>query len=432
MPRAAAADDYSLHVQGNLQTSWTDNLFSRPDGDAQQVADVFTQIRPGALFAYETPRTIFQVGYDLDTSLYADVSGKNNEAYSLTHLATARGFFLTSPRTEMQVGGSFSAGSNLALIATTSQPGTGVQVGQAGENSFWSADASQSLSFTATQEMRLSQGARVRKFSTTADLGTMSATSGGSEVGLNVGADRGWKHTAIALQLSSAFVTLDQAASTIETINSNIVLSYRRDISPRWSALLDGGGAAVFPLGDDPMDQIFIQPTVGTNISYAPNWGAAGLMLRRSMAPNFYTGRNQISDSATLNASLPLPWLTDDPNLPTLTAAGGGGVSRSQQIENGVLTQATDMVSVDIALQYNPRPGLGFALRAQHLRQIAEDGGGGAGVLTDYDRTTIMVSANWRFPDRVAAEIPMRDSLRVDRSDNTPVGEEVAPAVAPQ
>jgi hypothetical protein len=43
-----------------------------------------------------------------------------------------------------------------------------------------------------------------------------------------------------------------------------------------------------------------------------------------------------------------------------------------------------------------------------------------------------MITATGRFPDRLAAEIPVRSSMRVDRSNNTPVGEEqAAPAAAP-
>ena len=48
--------------------------------------------------------------------------------------------------------------------------------------------------------------------------------------------------------------------------------------------------------------------------------------------------------------------------------------------------------------------------------------------VSSYDRTTFMVTVTGRFPDRLAAEMPLRSSLRVDRSNNTPVGEEVAPA----
>jgi hypothetical protein len=88
------------------------------------------------------------------------------------------------------------------------------------------------------------------------------------------------------------------------------------------------------------------------------------------------------------------------------------------------------MLHADLAIQYNPRPGLGFAVRAQHLRQVIDpDATMVTGV--DYDRTTVMASVTWRFPDRLAADIPVRDSLRVDRSNNTPVGEETAPATAP-
>ena len=88
-------------------------------------------------------------------------------------------------------------------------------------------------------------------------------------------------------------------------------------------------------------------------------------------------------------------------------------------------------VNADVALTYAPRGDVTLTARAQHLRQLPGEQSGMGGVSLEYDRTTFVVSVAWRFPERLAAEIPMRDSLRVDRSDNTPVGDEVAPSTAP-
>lgn len=418
VPGAAAADDYSLHVLGNVQTSWTDNLFSAPDG-ATKETDLSTQLRPGTLLSYETPRTIFQLSYDLEASLYAE----HTEAWSLNHLASIHGFFLTSPRTETQASASYAQGDMNSLLArpTTMQPPQQQLVGN-GTNTFRSFEAGQSFAFGVTRELRLTQGARGRLFSSSDGSGN---ASGGSEIGLNGGVDRGWSRSALAVQVNGAFVTLDHGADSTHSVNASLIASFRRDLSQRWTALLDGGVAGVFPTGDE---NIFVQPTIGTNIGYTPRWGQAGLQLRRAMAPNLYTSENTITDSVNLNASLPLPWLTEDVNRPKLTTQGSIGVSRTRQIRDGGVTSATDIASADLSLQYNPRAGLGFALRAQHLRQIAEQM---TTPSTDYDRTTVMLSMTYRFPDRLAAELPIRDSLRVDRSGNTPVGEEVAPQQAP-
>lgn len=429
-PRAARADGYSIHVLGHLQTAWTDNLLSAPDDDDPATnapeADFYTQISPGALVTYETPRTIHEVTADLDANLYA----RNDEAYSLQGRGGWRGFFLTSPNSELSTSASV-AGGQTATMSTTipASMGTGtVQPG--GSNTYWSVEGAQNLSWTATRDLRVSQGLRLRRFETEDDDSGLA--SGGSELGLSGGLDRGWVYSAVAIQASSSYVTLTATGmeETTDTINSNAVVSYRRDFGPRWNAVLDGGAAAVVPLQEG---ETVVQPTVGAMVSYAPNWGQAGLQLRRSLAPNFALGQNTITDSATINASLPTPWLTNDPNLPKLIISGSGGFTRTQTIDStaGTLEAGFDVVHADLALQYQPRAGLGFALRGQHLRQMASDEVVSAMTTLDYDRTTVIVSMTYRFPDRVAATIPLRDSLRVDRSDNTPVGEESAPAVAP-
>lgn len=429
-PRAARADAHSIHVLGHLQTAWTDNLLSAPEDDdpntPEPEADFYTQISPGLLVSYETPRTIHELTADLDANLYA----RNDEAYSLQGRGGWRGFFLTSPRSELSTAASFATGETATM--STSQPasmGTGtVQPG--GNNTFWSVEGAENLSWTATQAVRVSQSVRLRRFETTDE--TTGISSGGSEVGLSGGVDRGWQYTAVAFQLSASYVTLTAtgAEESTDTVNSNAVVSYRRDFGPRWNALFDGGAAAVIPLDEG---ETVVQPTVGAMVGYAPNWGHAGLQLRRSLAPNLALGQNTVTDSATINASLPTPWLTNDPNLPKLVVSGSGGFTRTQTIDSttGTLQSGFDVVHADVAIQYQPRIGLGFALRGQHLRQVAADDAVGAMTTFDYDRTTVIVSMTYRFPDRLAAEIPLRDSLRVDRGGNTSVGEESPPSVAP-
>ncbi len=78
----------------------------------------------------------------------------------------------------------------------------------------------------------------------------------------------------------------------------------------------------------------------------------------------------------------------------------------------------------DIA--YTPMNGIALAVRYQHIRQNADEATLMPLMQTnfDYTRNTVMITAYARWPDRVAGEIPQRESLRVDRSDTTAVGEE--------
>ncbi|MBK9035809.1 MAG: hypothetical protein IPL61_31935 [Myxococcales bacterium] len=419
---ARADANYSLHVVGTTQVSWTDNLFAVPDDAVAPLppheGDFQIQFRPGVLGTYETQRTTHNLEYDLEANLYL----AHDEARSLGHHATWRGFYLTSPRTELNSSVTFSAGT-LAALSTQAAPSEGQPVATvSGNGTFWGLDAGQGLNFGVTPELRLTQGLAARRFSTSIDGG---GDSGGYEVGGSLGADRGWKRSALAIHGQARYVTLEQGATDARSINSNLVLSFRRDFTPRWTALADVGGAWIASLDDAPS---MIQPTFGINVGYTPVWGSAGLALRRSMAPNLYIAENTISDSAIANASLPLPWLTDDPNLPRLVASGALGASRNQIVRGDQVTSSVNVVNADVALTYAPRGDVTVTLRAQHLRQIPGTSTGVASAALEYDRTTFVVQATFRFPERLAAEIPQRDSLRVDRSDNTPVGDEVTPA----
>ena len=124
----AHAGNYSIHVLGTAEASWTDNLFAVPDEAAAPLppheGDVLIRFRPGALFTYETPRTVHTVEYSLDTNLYLD----HDEARSLGHVATARGFYLTSPRTELQTSLGFATGT-LASLSTRIAPKVSVRDG---------------------------------------------------------------------------------------------------------------------------------------------------------------------------------------------------------------------------------------------------------------------------------------------------------------
>ena len=64
-PTRARADSTSLHVLGDLETGWTDNIFSAPSdttvGAPAREGDAYAQLRPGLLFTWERPRMIQQL-----------------------------------------------------------------------------------------------------------------------------------------------------------------------------------------------------------------------------------------------------------------------------------------------------------------------------------------------------------------------------------
>lgn len=431
----AHAGGYSLHVVGSAQAAWTDNLFSVPsdsDGTGALPAhegDIYYQLRPGALFTYETPRTVHNLSVDVEANLYTE----HTEAWSLQQIVGWRGFILTSPRSEVNASAQYATGE-LNALSTRNAASDGmvptVPTSDSGGSTFVSIDVGEGLNYTATRELRLTQGLRARRFTTTDALDN---NTDGIEIGGNVGADRSWQYSAASIQLASSFVTLERVTPTLteanDQVNASAILSWRRDFGPRWSALLDTGVTSIIPLDEE--DQLVVQPTVGAQVGYFPNWGSSGLAVRRSVAPNLYLAENTITDSAIANAWLPLPWLASDPHRPKLSVQGTIGASRTRLINTrtGDIESGFDVYAGDVALNYVPREGVTIALRAQHLRQVADESA--AMEVVSYARNTVMLSIAGRFPERLAAEVPMRASLRVDRSNVTAVGEEVAPAQAP-
>ena len=95
----------------------------------------------------------------------------------------------------------------------------------------------------------------------------------------------------------------------------------------------------------------------------------------------------------------------------------------------GDIESGFDVYAGDVAVNYVPHDGVTIALRFQHLRQVSDESAGME--VLGYVRNTVMLGIVGRFPDRLAGEVPLRSSMRVDRSDTTAVGEEVAPAEAP-
>jgi hypothetical protein len=437
-PGAAHADEWSLHLLGGGMAAWTDNVFSAPDepvveGAPGREADFYYQIRPGALFSYETPRMVHEVGYDLEANLYQD----HGDAGSLTHRAAWRGFFLTSPNTEASVGATFSTGDVNSLVSRN-QANDPLQGGRPGGNvEFLQADLTEHFSYQVTRPLRLTQGALARRFETKDDFNT---TSTGMELGGSLGVDRAWREDSVGLVVSTAFVQLerrtpeavpddDPSAYDVDgddSMNLQAILSWRRDLGRHWSSMLDGGVTALVPL--DEGDELVLQPTVGGQLAYFPDWGSAALQVRRSVAPNLYLAQNTITDSAVVSAWLPLPWLTSDPALPRLTVMASGGAQRTQIIalDTGDTADGFTMLNADAAIAYTPMNGIALAVRYQHIRQNADEATLMPLMQTnfDYTRNTVMITAYARWPDRVAGEIPQRESLRVDRSDTTAVGEE--------
>jgi len=439
---AATADDHSLHITGTVVGGWTDNLFSTPDEPVVGVpnppplkeADVYAQFRPGLLGTWARGRAILQATYELEANLYAD----HDEANSLQHILGVGGFFLTSPRTELSTGLRMQTGT-LNSFTTRSLAANGeFTVLPSGASDYTSAEVNELLAFTATRDLRLSQNFRFLHFSAfdpNLASNPQRNVSSGQTVFLEGIADRSFRYSAVALRANAVLTSTgghndERDFDTNRQLTAAIAGGWRRDFGPRWTTALDAGVTAVVPLQE--VNTSF-QPTFGAQVGYFPEWGSAGVAVRRAIAPNLFVGQNTITDSASIFGWLPLPWFTEDIREPTLAIGGSVGINRTQllDIDTGDDVGTYDVIGGDVALAYNVREGVVVSARYQYLNQDIVDAGLGTANIWGYTRNSVMITVGGRFPYRLAADLPERETLRVDRRNVDPVGEEIDANRAP-
>jgi len=450
-PGLARADDWSLHVLGNGVTAWTDNVFSAPDErqelqncppgamtclTPEKAPDLYYQIRPGALFSYQTSRTIHELEYVLDGTFYT----VHDEAWSLAHHVAWRGFFMTSPRSELTTGVMYQTGQTHTFALRTAANATDVNAMLGGAVEYVQGDATQGWSYALSRSLRMVQGTRARRVETSDGFNTIST---GTEIGTNLGLDRSWRADSLGFTADASFVDLakledkvivplppppdDKQIVTNRSLDVKLTATWRRDIGEHWTGVLDGGAVIIVPV--EAGEKTAVQPAVGGQISYFPTWGSAGLHVRRNVVPDLYISQHTISDEATLNFWLPLPWLSDDPTSPTLSLQTTLGAQRTQilNLETGATGQSFNLLLADVALDWNPADAFHIEVRGQHQRQAVNAMAMEADIF-DFTRTTVVLSMGIRWPERVAAKVPVRGGLRVDRTDVTPVGDETPAA----
>ena len=162
---------------------------------------------------------------------------------------------------------------------------------------------------------------------------------------------------------------------------------------------------------------------IGGQLTYFPDWGTATFQAHRSVLPNLFIAQNTLTDSASASCWLPLPWLRDNPAEPRLTIQATLAGARVQLIDTtqGAAVSGFSQVLGDVAVAWNLRQALGFSLRYQFIHQGADTTA--LNGLNGFNRSTVMLQFAGRWPERLAATVPIRQTLRVDRSNVTPIGD---------
>lgn len=412
------AEDGSLHLLGAAQLGFTDNLTS---SSTDPEWDTYVGLRPGVLATYGTARTIHELMYTLDANLYARHSGLS----TLFHTAGWRGFFITGPRSEVTttVTGSYGDANLFPDVAIS---GGSITAQRSGLVQAASAEASANDSYMLTRDLRFGSGLSA---SYTRLDATGSGISTTEQVAGHVLLDKSFRYDALSINGTAQYLWLSQpianAVGNFSDNQTNLRLSgmYRHDLDREWTTALEAGGVAVIPSNSNSKTALV---AIGAaQLAYYPAWGTAGLSVRRDVAPNLLLAQNTVTDSAQVNAWLPLPWHKMAGAAPDWTVQGSVGVARVRLLDSvmGEAVSAFDDVLGDVALNWSLRRNALVTFRYQLVWQKADPS-----VLLPvegFTRNTLLVQFTGRWPDRLAVTVPTRETLRVDRSNVTPVGEEV-------
>lgn len=437
------ADHASFHgtLVGDVAT--TDNVFAQPRDAA--TPDVYMQIRPGMLFAYDSPRFVQELTAEAEFLEYVAHSDKP----SVTFRSGWQGFITPGPRSEMTLGVTASTGQLNAMSTRTSPDQTGINVLPPGAIDTRQGAANEYLSYQVGKDTRIGERLFGNWTATQDDDPMVMVTTDAYDAGVGLSIDHSFRHDTIALEAGGDFVYLKrldplgvQMGSRLDQqVNPRAIATWRHDFNREWSLNADGGGVYVHPVGTDPYRPMETRrsapfPIFGGTIAYTEQWGRATFTARRAVTPNLFIAQNTMADTAIASVAMPLPWLDETPHLrqPKLVGLGSIGFDRTQLIDpdKGDLQGRFYVTHVDLGVAYTPKPGQTYGIRYQFLYQTGDSTA--LVPIPGFWSNTIFFTFSLRYPDRVAASVPRRtQSLRSDRKDLAPTGAEpVVPDPAEQ
>ena len=297
------------------------------------------------------------------------------------------------------------------------------------------------LAHTLSQAWRISE-ALAAHYTGTND--TQSTRTHSGAFSGHVGSEYSWRGNSASLELGVEFLYLERYAPNLapgpdgsrltREFNPHATGALRHDFTRYWSGSVSAGLQYVHPIGTDkfnpgdkPQGGLF--PLFGVQLAYADIWGRLTLSGSRTLAPNLFIAQNTETTSALAQLALPLPLFDDSRRRePKLVALGTIGFEHTRLIQadlgaSSMVAAAFDVFHADVGLGYTPRPGFTFGLRYEFLYQTGSMSA--LALISQYQRNTAFFTFSMRYPDRLAIAIPKRQSVRADRKDLAPIGEEV-------
>jgi len=246
-------------ASGSVAT--TDNEAGTQDNKKK---GLFSDVRPGMLFTYNSPRHIHELLAEVDF-LY----NINVERPQVTFRGGYKAYFVTGPRSEMSVDADAAYGE-VSALQTSAAPGQSpTQVIPSGRTDTQSITSNENGSYQATKGTRVFQRIFARYTGThsetpTATMMVSDVDTSSTETGVGIGLDHRRKSWGLQWDIGATFVHLEridpdgiQMGSRVDNqLNPRSVLVWQYDISQNWSKAPDAGAEYVHPvtqpLGQDP------------------------------------------------------------------------------------------------------------------------------------------------------------------------------------
>ena len=444
VPSVARADDTSVQgtVVGTLAS--TDNVLNAPDGQPGQ-GDIFMQVRPGALFTWETPRMIQQLVGEVEALEFV----RHNDQPSLGIHAAQRAFYTPGPLSTLFTVLDVSSGQASALTTRSAPDATGVALQPSQliytENGTASESASHQVSLaTSVHETASGQYVHTDDGGTGDPIRQQHTQTLTELLTLTGGVTRTWTHDALQFDLAVQFLHLEEAAPLgsppgsdrlDRQVNPQGTVLWRHDFDKHWSGGLQGGVVVVDPVAKDPFNPTLDQsnqilPVVNVQAAYTDDWGKAIGTVGRTVTPNLLVAQNTENYLAQVQLSLPIP-VADDfkRGAPRLLAASSLGYIRTTLLDQelGMDAGSFDIVHADAGLLWTPRQDLTYGVRLEYFKQIGEASNNPAVQFFDFSRTTLFLTVAGKWPARVVTAVPQQQSFRADGRDTATPGEVVVP-----
>ncbi len=359
---ASARAEVTELAAANVVEGVTNNALAAPDGPAV-AADEFTSVRAGVAARYQGPRQDQTLAYTYVATFFGD----HSEGDTQEHLGTWQLNAAPTGRTTIVAlaSGAYGRMNSVNPIAAaagiSSQTITSGQVGfsavPTGPVTYASASANATASFRPTAT-RLWQ--ETSAFSDFIPIdGTIAHSLGASEDFRHERQSARDTLTADLLfgYLDASSYTIQPAGSTVpppaavvvprqETVTAELLLGWRRDLTPTITGSVEAGVLAIDSL---VLDRDLIGPAARLTGRYQAgpaSPGYAELVIAHMPELNVYVGQTVLSDSATLRALLPLD------RREQLRLVALGTAEHDSVLTSGGLDTAVNLLGADVGLVY--------------------------------------------------------------------------------